>query len=532
MPVATRFREAPLGFNVKGVGATGDNATNDTGPISSVLAADRSLYFPPGIFVVQATSLLMFSNLTLVGAGLGTSIIKLINSGNGRLISHETGPISNLTIKDLGFDGNMLNQTNGASRDDRAGLFLRQVTGLKVIRCGFTNFRSGAAIRAYGCSDVLYQGNRFAGNGIRAITTGAESLSTSATNVEVDSTASWPSSGKFYAGGVVATYASISGNTFVGCTIASGTKVLDAGSWLFPIGATDADVLICDATFTGATTDYRAHGNRYFSNTDTGAAMDGVVGGSVKGNIMRENLLGAGMGWVGTETGGVADSCEDIIVEGNIIDGPNLTTVESQGIKVAKFNASGGDGGNNRGIIIRGNTIRRVDRSIWLDAIDDSLVHENILRDTVGPNDELILLGTSTNTINRVSIDRNRFKNAAKGIHTAGATLTDVTADDNEFHTDVTTKFPAAPPTGFTYERNKGYQPLGIVTQALPGTNNPITNTDPWTNIYYVRAGTISNVTKNGQSIATTTNFSVTLQPGESFTMTYSSNPTVWKDRR
>jgi hypothetical protein len=462
-----------LGLSVKSYGALGDGSNQTTAINNTITDATGEVYFPPGTYVVDPATLTEKSNVRWRGAGMYASVIKLKNSGNGKLLNWgASGPLAGISFVDLGFDGNMVNQTNGATRDDRSGLFLRQIAGLSLIRCGFTNFRSGAAVRTYGCSDILYKGNRFWNNGLRAVLSGAESLSTSATDVEVNSTAGWPSSGKFYAAGVVATYTSLgtSPTRFVGCTIASGTKALAAGTWVFPIGATDADVLICDATFTGAATDYRAIANRYFSNTDTGTAMDGVVGFSVLGNGYRDNLLGCGIAWVGTETGGTADSCEDGVIEGNTIIGPNLSSVETQGIKSAKYNAAGGDGGNNRNIVIEGNVIRLVDRSLWLDTLDDSIVQGNILKNAVGPNRQHVLLATGTETVNNLALKDNTLEDASVGVRidTSGG-VTDLTMESNKFSTDVTTPISGTIPATARVLGNMGAQD-NIVTYSRGGT--------------------------------------------------------------
>jgi hypothetical protein len=442
------------GYDVKGFGAAGDNAANDTAEINDASAATREVFFPPGTYLVDAAALTLDSNIFWRGAGRGLSIIKLKDSGNGKLINHESGAISNVTFMDLGFDGNMVNQTNGAARDDRAGLFLRQITGLQVVRCGFTGFRSGAAIRAYGCSDILYFGNRFITNGIRAVTANAETVSTTASTIEVDTTAGWPSTGKLRLGGQNVTYTGITATSFTGCTITSGSFNFDAGSWVFPMSATD-EVLICDATFTGSSTDYRVLGNRFISNTDTGTAMDGVNGGTVTGNTYRANLLGCGVAWSNAETGGAADSCEDITIVGNTIVGPLLSSIETQGVKVAQYNAGGGDGGNNRNVVIGHNTFRLLDRSLWIDDVDDCTIESNIFHGTYGPNDQHILLATAR-TCRRIHIKDNDFYDSLRGIRFDGGTLAEFVKIEGNTFESVTTPIDGTVPAVVTILGNHG----------------------------------------------------------------------------
>jgi len=532
--------------DAKAVGATGDGATNDTAAlqaaIAEVPASGGTLFVPTGVYLVDAASLTLKSNLRIVGAGMSASTIKLRNGANGRLISYEGAAIQDVFIENIGFDGNMVNQSDGANRDARSGLFLRQVHRAAILRCRLTNFRSGAAVRMYACDDMLIAGNDFTGNGMRVYTTGSHTLPqgtiTISTAGGLPDTTGWASpSGKILVGTAqIVTYTGKTATTFTGCT--GGTGTFAAGTVCVPV-TNDANnfVLICDATFCGSSRRYRAIGNRYYSNTDTGTAMDGVVQSVVIGNHYESNGLGVGIGFSNTETGGTADCCEDIVVNGNVIIGPNYTSVESQGIKSAAFGNPGeGGGANNRALVISDNIIRLCDRALWIDDTDDSLIANNILKDKGGPNGHLLLLATSATDVNRLRVTNNRFKNTTnRGISFDAGTVTDITIEENEFHTDVVTAIGGTIPATAKIRNNRGYNPQGVISLTPPATGVAYT-AGPTPEVLYVRGGTVTSITKNGRSIALLTNTSIPitidLDPGEQVIFNYSGTMTIERDRR
>lgn len=76
---------------------------------------------------------------------------------------------------------------------------------------------------------------------------------------------------------------------------------------------------------------------------------------------------------------------------------------------------------------------------------------------------------------------------------------------------------------------NKGYNPVGVSTITVGAS--PFTYTagaSPET--VYIRGGTVSDISKGGQTLFTDTNHSVELEPYESVTVTYSVAPTMIKD--
>ena len=91
---------------------------------------------------------------------------------------------------------------------------------------------------------------------------------------------------------------------------------------------------------------------------------------------------------------------------------------------------------------------------------------------------------------------------------------------------------------GFTDEAGNRYaypqgiaQITGLPTPA-PTASFTYPNNDGVSEAVYIVGGAVSQVVKNGVTLFTTTNVTVWLEPGESITVTYSSNPSMFKDRK
>ena len=86
---------------------------------------------------------------------------------------------------------------------------------------------------------------------------------------------------------------------------------------------------------------------------------------------------------------------------------------------------------------------------------------------------------------------------------------------------------------GFTDETENRYSyPRGIASIPTPPSGSPYTNYDGVPEAVYIAGGTVSQVAKNSVNLFTTTNVTVWLEPGESVTVTYSSTPSMFKDRK
>lgn len=66
-------------FNVKKFHAVGDGITDDTTAIVNAIAAAHAggiIYFPPGVYIISNTINIPYSNISLIGAGVGATTIK------------------------------------------------------------------------------------------------------------------------------------------------------------------------------------------------------------------------------------------------------------------------------------------------------------------------------------------------------------------------------------------------------------------------------------------------------------------------
>jgi hypothetical protein len=147
-------------YNVKtDYSAAGNGSTNDATAIQNALTAAGAagggiVYLPPGTYVV-AKYLVIPSNVTLMGAGMGVSVLKSSGStfrtaggvapdGGGYSILQATGATRvNIAVQDLTVDGNeSADRTALAASGVRLSSFLvdmRNVTGLRLERVATRN---------------------------------------------------------------------------------------------------------------------------------------------------------------------------------------------------------------------------------------------------------------------------------------------------------------------------------------------------------------------------------------------------------
>ena len=170
-PILNKIRKSDkLVFDVMDYGAVGDDSTDNLVAINAtMLAANNAgggiVYFPIGTFQISAVIDTLYSNITFRGQG-EKSVLKLKNGANSQMFSNVTTSLSDIHFENISIDGNDANQTNGAGRDDRAIMFLNNISNFSVIKCFIHNCRSGASIRLSNCHQILYQGNKFYNNGM------------------------------------------------------------------------------------------------------------------------------------------------------------------------------------------------------------------------------------------------------------------------------------------------------------------------------------------------------------------------------
>jgi hypothetical protein len=85
---------------------------------------------------------------------------------------------------------------------------------------------------------------------------------------------------------------------------------------------------------------------------------------------------------------------------------------------------------------------------------------------------------------------------------------------------------------GTSAKHNMGFNPQGVTTQSTPSSGGTYTNNDRVPEAIYMRGGSGVTVTKNGITIANETPNTIWLEPGDAITISYSTAPTIVKDRK
>ena len=126
-----------VSVNVRWAGAVGNGSTDDTAAIqaaeSAASAAGVSLFFPSGVYMINNNSIIKASGVSWFGAGKSSSILRgMAQTFTNSLVSG--GTCSNMTFRDLGFDG-----INMAGSGFFGLLAIATFTNGIIVDCGFTN---------------------------------------------------------------------------------------------------------------------------------------------------------------------------------------------------------------------------------------------------------------------------------------------------------------------------------------------------------------------------------------------------------
>ena len=151
-------------ISVKDFGATGDGSTDDTTAINNALvaASGNSLYFPAGTYI--CTTLSVYSNTALIGAGAGATMIKAKSSlgGSAALLTTAATGYSNISLDGITFDGNNLQSRTA----ELVGFGI--VADVTVKNCVFQNV-GYIGLAFGGCTRIVVANNRFYNTGATAV---------------------------------------------------------------------------------------------------------------------------------------------------------------------------------------------------------------------------------------------------------------------------------------------------------------------------------------------------------------------------
>ena len=105
------------------------------------------------------------SNIVIEGEA--NTILQLATGADTRFM-HDTTTQENITFRNLIFDFNGENQSDGADREATSGITLENKTNVLFDTCTFKNTRSGAATLLKGCTNVWLRDCLYQDNGIAA----------------------------------------------------------------------------------------------------------------------------------------------------------------------------------------------------------------------------------------------------------------------------------------------------------------------------------------------------------------------------
>lgn len=114
------FRRSNIVYNVRDFGALGNGVTDDRLAFNRAIAQANSagggiVFVPPGTYSKGSSSILMLSNVELVGCGRST-VIKNANSSNAtHILNFEANSPTDAGVYNLVLDGNRANQVSGTS---------------------------------------------------------------------------------------------------------------------------------------------------------------------------------------------------------------------------------------------------------------------------------------------------------------------------------------------------------------------------------------------------------------------------------
>jgi hypothetical protein len=253
------------------------------------------------------------------------------------------------------------------------------------------------------------------------------------------------------------------------------------------------------------------------------------------------------------DTGIALDGSDVVTITGSVINGPDdngFTLLPSASGSSANITITGcnigsvldgnhairiWDNGQSPRTISRvaivGNTFTGVEFAVGIGSLASGIVIANntCLAD-VSANAALVRFeGNPDNVVIR---GNTMIAGSDLGIDFVSGSPTDITIEGNNFN-GATTAINGTPPSAAecTIRNNKGYNPQG--TASITVTASPFTYTCGNTpEAVYIRGGTVSDIAKDSRTIFTDTGHSVYLEPNESVVVTYSSAPTMEKDRK
>ncbi len=458
--------------------AKGDGVTDDTVAIQAAVNSGKYIFSPPNsTFLIN--QIILNTNTVFVGSGPST-VFKAKNNANTDLF-YATNK-TRIYLASFKIDGNKVNQTAGT------GIKFNLVTDSIIEKVWIDSDKGGSIVL------VLSDKNRI-----------DKIWSTNSGGIGV----------VFGTGGVTGTGDSSDYNTLMNSLI-SGT-------------GTD-----------GVYIDLGSKYNKVIGNDIISAGRYSVILDQSQDNTVTGNTIISSVGQSILLTNNTSDgqSSRNIISKNKIISSGNVAIQVDTNVIGNEITENQVLSGAKEGILISASDYNKIDGNVLINTnrhgielrdADWNTVSNNTIKDSsVETNNTYSgVLLSNTSAHNKVSdniLNETATNKAARNIYETG------TANNNEIvHNKVAggvTALIAASGNATVVKDNPGYNPVGIST-ITPGAS-PYTYTagaSPET--IYIYAGTVSDVSIGGSTVATASPTQVELPPNTAVVVTYSSVPTM-----
>lgn len=254
-----------------------------------------------------------------------------------------------------------------------------------------------------------------------------------------------------------------------------------------------ADGIGCTSTAHGTI----AFGNQCLDNDLNGIEFNGCNDSVAMGNICKGTTVHAGMYIAGDRNTIVGNVCND-----NFRDGINLNDNGAGGIANDCVVVGNQTWNNNRSAAAGYSGIRLV-------STNDSIIAYN------RAGDNQVTKTQNYGLFEQTAAARNIIQgnNVRDNINAAGISAIGTTDSIRD---------------------NVGFNPQGCVAIDMTGATSPYTytNNDNVPEAIYINGGTVTDITKNGVSVGIVSDRTILLEPTESVTVTYTTAPSIIKDRK
>lgn len=487
-------RLSELAFNVKSgaSGALGDGTTNDQAAFQAAVDAANAagggvVFVPPGTYKLS-TPVTIKTGVTLRGSGVDVTILK--SGANNQNVVVFNSSSSSMSLQDLTVNGNRTAFSAGTAAAIKcAGLSTDiLVRRVKTIDCqGRGLFFDNTVVGGY--SRVWLEANHFTDAG----------------------------QGFDVCGGGFMTHYFVRNNVFqntsgqgLADTVTNGSMVLEGNVFEGPMG-NGLSMEPCDNML--------VRGNQ-FHNLNDGAIAIKLTPKSQQPGEDPSNIVIQGNHIYNTGTvsgtycdhGIVADNVSNLVIADNLV-----SRMGRAGIRLRVQGGITGSANVMRNVLVVGNVV-----------VDSN-------QDNFSNNAALAIENNAPGTVEKMKVIGNKLINqntdghTTHGIREVGA-VNDSEYSDNDLRGASVAAFVAGSGTGVELRDNRGYNPQG--TASITVTASPFTYTAGSTpEMVYIRGGTVSDVSKNSRTIFTATNCTLRLEPAQAVVITYSSAPTMEKDR-